>query len=311
MVRRRVRLLKEAGFNAIRSAHNPISKALLDACDEIGMMMMDELTDVWTQPRTYWDYSLEFADWWERDLEAMVEKDRNHPCVIMYSIGNEIGETAVPFGIELSAKMAQRTRALDPTRPVINGINALLNLATSSNEEKVQRKAASARKSGAKEADGGIILVLNLVMGAMSKFMSWILTKPIIDKKTKDAFSDLDVAGYNHMGPRIRSDHDLRPQRVIVGSEETSTLTVPVWHEIKDAPHALGDFVWTGWDYLGEGAIAAAPHARSARSARPPSSSDVRRRPPGSGRTGGAQCTFADLSRSTVTRRTGDFGGPA
>lgn len=254
---RRVRLLKEAGFNAIRSAHNPVSRAMLDACDELGMLVMDELTDVWTRPKTYWDYSVEFAHWWQRDLESMIDKDRNHPCVIMYSIGNEIGETAVPFGIALNREIANKTRDLDPTRPVTNGINGLLNLAASPDEDKAQRKAEKARASGATEAKGGMILILNLVMGAMSKFMSWILPKPIIDKKTRDAFADLDVAGYNHMGPRIRSDHALHPDRVIVGSEETPKLTISVWHDIKDAPHALGDFVWTGWDYLGEGAIAA------------------------------------------------------
>ena len=91
---RRVEILKAAGFNAIRSAHNPISRAMLDACDRLGMLVMDEAFDVWTEPKNPFDYSLAFPDWWERDVEAMVAKDFNHPSVIIYSIGNEIFEPA-------------------------------------------------------------------------------------------------------------------------------------------------------------------------------------------------------------------------
>ena len=95
---RRVRLLKEAGFNALRSAHNPMSRAMLDACDRHGVLVMDELTDVWTRSKTAFDSSLSFPERWRDDVAALVEKDFNHPSVIMYSIGNEILELATPIG---------------------------------------------------------------------------------------------------------------------------------------------------------------------------------------------------------------------
>ena len=90
---RRVEILKEAGFNAVRSAHHPMSRAMLAACDRLGMLVMDEAFDMWTEPKMDDDYSHAFPDWWEADVDAMVRKDRNHPCVIMYSIGNEIPDT--------------------------------------------------------------------------------------------------------------------------------------------------------------------------------------------------------------------------
>lgn len=256
--RRRVRILKESGFNAIRSAHNPASRALLDACDELGMLVMDEFSDVWTRPKTNWDYSLDFSTWWQRDLEAMVENDFNHPSVIMYSIGNEIGETAVPSGLEWNRKLADAIRQLDPTRPVTNCINGLLNLAASADEEKVQRKAAAARASGAASANRAVILLMNMAMGTMSRLMTWILPKPIIDKKTRDAYAELEVAGYNHTGTRMVSDGTLHPNRVMVCSEETPKPFLGTWKSISSVPYAIGNFVWTGWDYLGEGALAAA-----------------------------------------------------
>ena len=92
--RRRARLLREAGFDAIRVAHNPPSLALLEACDELGLLLLDEAFDMWTNPKRPCDYHLWFADWWARDVDAMVLRDRNHPCVVSYSIGNEISERA-------------------------------------------------------------------------------------------------------------------------------------------------------------------------------------------------------------------------
>src|SRR6185503_8330497 len=123
---RRVEILKAAGFNAIRSAHNPVSRALLDACDRVGMLVMDELTDVWTEAKAPFDYTLSFPQWWERDVEAMVAKDFNHPSVIMYSIGNEIFETGTPIGSTWGRALAEKLRSLDDTRFVTNGINGTL-----------------------------------------------------------------------------------------------------------------------------------------------------------------------------------------
>lgn len=86
----RPRLLKENGYNAVRSAHNPCSKALLDACDRLGMLMMDEYIDHWYIHKTEYDYVPYFYKWWKQDIADMVDKDYNHPCVILYSTGNEV-----------------------------------------------------------------------------------------------------------------------------------------------------------------------------------------------------------------------------
>ena len=123
---RRVELLKDAGFNAIRSAHNPVSKPMLAACDRLGVLVMDETFDMWTQPKSEHDYSLRFPDWWEADVEAMVRKDFNHPSVILYSIGNEIPEAGTPMGARVGRALAEKIRSLDTTRFVTEAISGLL-----------------------------------------------------------------------------------------------------------------------------------------------------------------------------------------
>lgn len=116
---RRVELLKAAGFNAIRTAHNPPSPAFLDACDRLGMLVIDEAFDCWRHGKNPHDYGRFFDAWWRRDIEAMVLRDRNHPCVILWSIGNEVVEQGTPEGVEIAGMLAGYVRELDPTRPVI------------------------------------------------------------------------------------------------------------------------------------------------------------------------------------------------
>jgi beta-galactosidase len=122
---RRVALLKAAGFNAVRTAHNPPSPAFLDACDRLGLLVMDEAFDGWAKAKNPHDYSVVFNEWWPRDLDAMVRRDRNHPSVVMWSIGNEVFERGAPSGAKLAREMAARIRELDATRPVTAGINDL------------------------------------------------------------------------------------------------------------------------------------------------------------------------------------------
>jgi beta-galactosidase len=120
---RRVELMKAHGFNAIRTSHNPPSSAFLDACDRLGMLVMDEAFDQWERQKNAQDYHLYFADWWQRDLSAMVLRDRNHPSVIMWSIGNEISERAQPRGVEIAKQFTEYIKTLDSTRPITAAIN--------------------------------------------------------------------------------------------------------------------------------------------------------------------------------------------
>jgi len=113
---RRVRLLKEAGFNAIRSAHHPAGRHLLDACDQLGMYVMDEAFDAWQLPKSAGDYALDFDDNWKQDIKSMVDKDYNHPSVILYSIGNEISDLATPAGVSLAQLLAGYVKGLDDSR---------------------------------------------------------------------------------------------------------------------------------------------------------------------------------------------------
>ncbi len=122
---RRVEILKAAGFSAIRTAHNPPSPAFLDACDRLGLLVIDEAFDGWARPKLAHDHSEFFADWWPRDLEAMVLRDRHHPSVVMWSLGNEVYERGTPEGARLAGQMASLVRELDPTRPVTAGINGM------------------------------------------------------------------------------------------------------------------------------------------------------------------------------------------
>lgn len=146
---RRVRILKETGYNALRSAHNPCSKALLDACDRLGMLMMDEYIDHWYIHKTEHDYVDYFMEWWQRDLKDMVEKDYNHPCVVMYSTGNEVSETAQKKGIALTGEMTSYLHSLDGTRPVTCGVNIFFNFLSSIglgvySDEKARKEAQKA-----------------------------------------------------------------------------------------------------------------------------------------------------------------------
>lgn len=122
---RRVELLKASGFNAIRCAHNPPSTAFLDACDRLGMLVIDEAFDMWEIAKNPFDYHLYFKEWWKKDIESMVLRDRNHPSIIMWSTGNEIPERGNPQGVKTSKMLADYIRELDPTRPVTSAVNGL------------------------------------------------------------------------------------------------------------------------------------------------------------------------------------------
>jgi beta-galactosidase len=199
---RRVELTKAAGFNAIRCSHNPPSQAFLDACDRIGILVIDEAFDQWTLNK--WnhdqDYGRHFQDWWRKDIEDMVLRDRNHPSVIMWSIGNEIPEQGTEYGCRLARQLKAHVKRFDPTRPVTAGVN----------------------RSGP----------------SMDPF-----------------FAELDVVGYNYRIDTYESDQERVPDRVSYGSETFSRDAFAYWRKVETLPYIIGDFVWTGWDYLGEASI--------------------------------------------------------
>ena len=119
---RRIELLKAAGFNAIRTSHNPPSEEFLDACDRFGMMVIDEAFDGWKEPKNKYDYSVYFNNWWQRDLESMILRDWNHPSIIMWSIGNEIIERKKPEAVITAKMLVNCIHKIDPTRPVTSAM---------------------------------------------------------------------------------------------------------------------------------------------------------------------------------------------
>ena len=119
---RKVEIHKASGYNAIRCAHNPPAPSFLDACDRLGMLVIDEAFDCWRDGKNFYDYHINFDDWWQRDLDAMIMRDRNHPSVIIWSIGNEILERDRPEGASIAQMLAERVHSVDPTRPVTAAI---------------------------------------------------------------------------------------------------------------------------------------------------------------------------------------------
>ncbi|MEM9986474.1 MAG: glycoside hydrolase family 2 TIM barrel-domain containing protein, partial [Bacteroidota bacterium] len=205
---RRVKILKENGFNAIRCSHNPPSQHFLDACDQLGMLVIDEINDGWEISKRENDYHLHFIQQWETDLEHMIQRDRNHPSIIMWSYGNEVRERGMARGYEIGAFLTEKIRSLDPTRALTMGVNGFGN----------------------------------------SKVFNW-------EAHTPPTFALMDVAGYNYQPQRYEADHATYPDRVIYGSESYPNQAFSYWKKVVDLPYVIGDFVWTGQDYLGESGI--------------------------------------------------------
>jgi beta-galactosidase len=243
---RRVELLLAAGYNAIRSAHNPMSKAMLGACDRLGMLVMDETFDMWLQTQSEDDYALRFEDWWEADVEAMVHKDFNHPSVVLYSIGNEIPDGSTPTGLQIGRALAEKVRALDDTRLVTQAVTGILV----GGAELFEEMRGSAATSGTDEETG-----VNTAATNLGDIMVTAMVSPVVSAKTQEAFSHLDVAGYNYMAARFELDRALFPHRVIVATESHPPSLDTDWAAVVRNPNVIGDFTWTGWDYLGEAGI--------------------------------------------------------
>jgi beta-galactosidase len=204
---RRVQIMKKNGFNAIRTSHNPPSEAFLNACDRLGMLVIDETFDIWERPKNPQDYHRFFAQRWKKDVESMILRDRNHPSVIIWSIGNEINERADTSGIRIAGSIIEHIKKFDDTRPFTN---------------------------------------------AICEF--WDIPGKPWDA-TAGAFEMLTIGGYNYQYLRYESDHEKYPQRIMMGTESVPKDAYGNWEMVEKHPYVIGDFVWTGMDYLGETGI--------------------------------------------------------
>lgn len=245
---RKVKKLKEAGYNAIRCAHNPCAKSFLDACDEAGMFVMDEYVDMWYVHKTMYDYASFVQDWYNEDLKDMCMKDYNHPSVILYSLGNEVGESSEEKGINLFKDMKQVLNDLDGSRPVTAGINIMFNMMYSLgfgiySEEKAKKNQAQKVGSEFFNDIAGLVGNHTMKIGA---------TMHRCDVKTREIFAASDVAGYNYGILRTKKDLKHYPDRLIMGSETFCEDAYKFYEMAKKNERFIGDFVWAGIDYLGE-----------------------------------------------------------
>ncbi len=246
--RRRVRILKDAGFNAIRSAHNPASRALLEACDELGIYVLDEAYDGWYDHKTAADDADAFDSNWQAEVAAMVGKDRTHPSVIMYSIGNENGEAFTPRGRRTASALAAEVRRLDPTRPVTIGVNLVgatfAGLAKSHIKDRTGTQAQAAPDMTS--------TALNVISNKFGVLMKLVPRLKAADVGSRAIFELVDVAGYNYGTARYQTEAALHPYRLMLGTESMPGDLPRNWELAQKLPNLIGDFVWAGWDYLGE-----------------------------------------------------------
>lgn len=214
---RRVELMKAHGFNAIRCAHNPPSPTFLEACDRMGIAVIDEAFDQWSVQKNPQDYHLYFKRWWRRDIDSMVLRDRNHPSVIFWSIGNEIPERAKPLGVAEAKEIVNEINRLDDTR---------------------------------------------LITAAINPIHPWPDADP--------AFEHLGVGGYNYQWFHYEKDHERLPNRVMMATESFPLQAFENWQMVQKHPYVIGDFVWTGMDYLGETGIGNAQLTPASHRPQPP-----------------------------------------
>lgn len=223
---RRLELMKELGANAIRTSHNPPAPGLLDLCDRLGLLVQDEAFDEFTPPKNKWvrgrnigrparfGYGEYFEQWAERDIQDMVRRDRNHPSIIMWSIGNEIDYPNDPFTHPV---LGDRYSATNPPAEQLVGHGQRLVRAVKKLDE-----------------------TRPVTAGLASLQMSNEVALPEL----------LDVVGYNYQEGRYKEDHERFPRRVIYGSENGDSHQA--WLAVTENDFIPGQFLWTGIDYLGE-----------------------------------------------------------
>ncbi|MDO4562365.1 MAG: glycoside hydrolase family 2 TIM barrel-domain containing protein [Clostridia bacterium] len=238
--RRRLCKLRAAGCNAIRTSHNPPDVTLLELCDEMGFLVMDEAFDEWEGPKNKWwqghnvyppkknGYFEDFHDWGERDIKAMVERDRNHPSVIIWSIGNEVDYPNDPYCHPAFTSMTGNNDANKPAAEREYDYN----------KPNAQRLRTIAQRlcSYVRECDRTRPVTAALAFPELSNITG---------------YSDVpDIAGYNYKEHLYAKDHEKYPKRVIYGSENSHSPEA--WYAVRDNDYICGQFLWTGVDYLGE-----------------------------------------------------------
>ncbi len=237
---RRVKLHKDNGFNALRTAHNPASSALLEACDRLGILVLEEAFDVWRMQKNYYDFSQYFDTQWQQELESFMLRDRNHPSIVLWSIGNELPEQGgLSRGYETSAMLTEAARKLDPTRPICGAVcsffHSLDDRDNGKHWQSLMEEAAA--------------------IGGMPNNLDGKYGRSIWNDRTEAFCAPWDVVGYNYLDYHYEAAGKQFPNRVICCTESKPGQMESYWRDVEKYPYLIGDFVWTSMDYLGEAGI--------------------------------------------------------
>ncbi|HEY5772318.1 MAG TPA: glycoside hydrolase family 2 TIM barrel-domain containing protein, partial [Chitinophagaceae bacterium] len=245
--KRQLKILKEMGCNAIRFSHNPPASELLDLCDQMGFLVIDEAFDMWQKRKTKFDYHLDFKEWYKKDLEAMVLRDRNHPSVFMWSIGNEIREQFDSTGTTITKELVDIVKQLDPTRPVISALTETFS-----------------EKNFIAKANALDVLGFNYKDYDYAELPKRFPGQKFIATETASALETRGVYQFPSDSIRIWPPN-YKVQDTFSGGNKDYTSaaydnTYAYWgntHErswlaVKKNNHIAGAFVWSGFDYLGE-----------------------------------------------------------
>lgn len=260
---RRIRILKENGFNAVRASHNPCSKAMLDACDKYGVYVMDELWDMWYKHKSKYDYATRFEENYRSDIKAMVQRDFNHPSVIFYSIGNEVSEPSEEKGIALAKEMTDYIHSLDETRAVTGGFNLMI-IANAAKGQGIYKEEGGRDESSQKQMPEMNSTMFNMITAQVGSNMNQAANSDEADAVTSPVLDAVDIAGYNYASGRYGMEGEKHPERVIFGSETFPQDIAKNWAMVEQYPYLIGDFMWTAWDYLGEAGIGAWAYTKDA-----------------------------------------------
>lgn len=243
---RRLKLLRDNGFNAVRFSHNPMSAEELEACDRLGLLVIDELFDVWRMGKCALDYSAFFAEDWNRAMTETALRDRNHPCVFAWSVGNEITERGrISAGWKTAAALSDRMRELDPTRPIMGSLPSFFSGLSDADRDAFWQ---SMREEVAK---GKSLINVDNAFG-----------RKIWSDYTEDFAAKFDLVGYNYLQYHYEEAPARFPHRVIIGTESKPLEFGQYWRKTLRLPYVIGDFTWTAMDYLGETGIGQVLHCR-------------------------------------------------
>jgi beta-galactosidase len=241
---RQLEMLKAMGCNAIRTAHNPPAPEFLDLCDKMGFLVMDEAFDMWKKKKTSKDYHLDFPEWHKRDLEDMLKRDRNHPSIILWSIGNEIREQFDSTGVAITKELVAIVKNLDKTRPVISALTE-----------------TDAKKNYIYQANALDIYGLNY---NHKRYEDFPKNYPNVKFLATETTSALETRGFYDTADSIRRWPKDGKTKFMEGNKDWSASSYDnvssywgstheeTWKAAKKYNHVSGLFVWTGFDYLGE-----------------------------------------------------------